>query len=51
MRHSIDTKLLQDILNYLASKPFNEVSGVIKAVQDDVKVVEGSEVPAEEKTA
>jgi hypothetical protein len=40
MRHSVNTKVLQDILNYLANRPYAEVSAIIKALQDDAQTVE-----------
>ena len=39
MRHSLDTKLVQDILTYLASRPYAEVSGLITKIQMDAKAI------------
>jgi hypothetical protein len=47
MRHSVDTKLLQEVLNYLANRPYTEVSNLISKLQADVKAVE--EVTKEEQ--
>lgn len=40
MRHSIETKLLQEVLNYLAAKPYTEVSALIMQIQSDAKVIQ-----------
>ena len=40
MKHIVSTKVLQEILNYLANRPYAEVSALIKALQDDVKPLE-----------
>lgn len=40
MKHIVSTKVLQDILNYLANRPYSEVASLIKALQDDVKPLE-----------
>jgi len=48
MRHSVNTKVLQDILNYLANRPYSEVATIIKALQDDAAVIDtASEKEAE----
>ena len=40
MRHSVNTKVLQDILNYLANRPYSEVATIIKALQDDATIID-----------
>lgn len=40
MRHSIKTDLLQKVLNYLTSKPFNEVNTMINEIVADAFVIE-----------
>lgn len=40
MRHSIKTDLLQKVLNYLTSKPFNEVNTMINEIVADAVVIE-----------
>jgi hypothetical protein len=50
MRHSVSTKILQDVINYMASRPYTEVAALIEAIQKDATaVVEQSkeEVPSE----
>jgi hypothetical protein len=42
MRHSVNTKVLQDILNYLANRPYAEVSAIITALQADATVIEAA---------
>lgn len=37
MRFSIDQKILENVLNYLASKPYGEVVNIIGAIQMDIK--------------
>ena len=39
MRFSIEQKILEEILNYMAEKPFNEVARLILEAQKDVKPV------------
>lgn len=43
MKHIVSTKVLQEVLNYLANRPYAEVAALIKALQDDVKPVEQEE--------
>lgn len=47
MKHSVSTNILQDVLNYLANRPYTEVAGLIKAIQDDAKALEE---PKQEET-
>lgn len=42
MRHSVNTKVLQDILNYLANRPYSEVATIIKALQDDATIIDAA---------
>lgn len=54
MRHSVDTKLLQEILNYLATRPFAEVNGLISKMQQDaapIAVPEAQSAPSSEEAA
>ena len=51
MRHSLDSKLLQELLNYLVTRPFNEVNPLIQLIQKDAKIVEGSAPAAEAEEA
>lgn len=39
MRFSIEQKLLENIVNYLVTKPYNEVQALIASVQQDIKPV------------
>jgi len=40
MRFSVDSKILQDILNYLTTRPFAEVNVMLQQIQKDAKVIE-----------
>lgn len=39
MRFSLDQKLLEQVINYLAARPYQEVQGLITAIQQDIKPV------------
>lgn len=36
-KYELSEKLLNDILNYLAKKPFNEVAGIIFEINKEIK--------------
>jgi hypothetical protein len=37
MKHIVTTQILQDVLNYMANRPYTEVAALIKALQEDAK--------------
>lgn len=39
MRFSIDKTVLEDILNYMVTKPYNEVQAIITSIQNDIKPI------------
>jgi len=40
MRYSIEQTTLEQVLNYLAMKPYAEVAQIISLVQSDIKQIE-----------
>lgn len=40
MRFTIDKNILEQMLNYMITKPYGEVAQMIADVQQDIKVVE-----------
>ena len=40
MRFTIDKTLLEQMLNYMATKPYSEVAKMIANVHQDIKVIE-----------
>ena len=45
MKHSVSTNVLQEILNYLASRPYTEVVVLIKTLQEDAKAIPEAAAP------
>jgi hypothetical protein len=39
MRFSLEHKILQATINYLGTRPYNEVAGLIAEIQKDVKAI------------
>ena len=46
MRFTIDKAILEQVLNFLATKPYHEVAQLIATIQQNVKPVEESPAPA-----
>lgn len=42
MRHSVKTEILQNVLNYLANRPYQEVAAFITALQGDATLIDGA---------
>ena len=40
MKHLVSTKVLQEILNYMANRPYSEVSELINALQQDATPID-----------
>lgn len=40
MRFTIDKNLLEQMINYLVTRPYTEVAQMIASIQQDIKVVE-----------
>ena len=53
MRFTVDQAVLQNVLNYLAERPFKETQGLISALQKDVRQDPNSpaDAPAPEAAA
>lgn len=45
MRFTIDKTLLEQMINYMVTKPYNEVAQLIAAIQQDIKAVEEQSDP------
>lgn len=39
MRHSVKTEILQNVLNYLANRPYHEVATIITSLQGDAVLI------------
>jgi|694.fasta_scaffold00313_56 hypothetical protein len=49
MKHIVSTKVLQEILNYMANRPYTEVAALIKSLQEDAQpMLQKEEVAVEE---
>jgi len=46
MRFTIDKTILEQLLNYLVTKPYSEVAQMIANIQQDIKVAEDLAPPA-----
>jgi hypothetical protein len=42
MRYSVDSNVLQKVLNYIANRPYLEVSALVEQLQKDAIVIEES---------
>ncbi len=42
MRFSVDGELLQNIINYMANRPYGEVAGLLQQLQEDATMDEVS---------
>ena len=40
MRFTIDKAILEQVINYLVTKPYNEVAQLIANIQQDIQAVE-----------
>lgn len=49
MQFKVDRKVLQEVLNYLSTKPFSEVQGLIRAIQENAKAEPEQEAPKAEQ--
>jgi hypothetical protein len=45
MRFTIDKIILEQIINYLVTRPYTEVAQLIAAIQQDIKAVEEQPEP------
>lgn len=43
MRHSVNTELLQNALNYMSTKPYSEVNTIITQILADAYIVQTDE--------